>query len=181
MLKITLPQIELFEEGPIDDKIKQLKQKEVKIEHSLLSISTYESKIKKSFLSFPPKNGKELLIYIPCMVIGDELSKIDMARFDSRILSEILDYIQDPMTATTINSLDQKIDNRIITSELIYSWMIELNIPFETQKWHLNRLLTLIRVCNIRAGKQKKMSKAEVFAQNKVVNEMRKQKMNSGG
>ena len=97
-------------------------------------------------------------------------------------IEAIKDYIAAPMTATYFS--DEKaggINRDTITSEVIYYWMIAFYIPFECQKWHLNRLLTLIRVCNIKNGTQKKMSKKEILSRNAALNAARRKKMNSKG
>ena len=99
-------------------------------------------------------------------------------------VKQIMEYINDPMTATTINERGGRRNSQIVTTELIYSWMIELNIPVEFQKWHINRLLTLIRVRNIReaqASGGKKMSKGEILRQNKALNDARRKKYNTRG
>ena len=100
----------------------------------------------------------------------------------SKQLEEIRDYIQNPMTATTINDHGKTYNSReIITSEIIYYWMKSLEIPFECEKWHLNRLLTFIRVCNIKDGPQKKMSKKDTYGQYKALNEARRKQHNTRG
>ena len=97
-------------------------------------------------------------------------------------ITEITDYINAPMTATTFNEVSTKGRGRdIITSELIYYWMITFNIPVEFQKWHLNRLLTLIRVCEIKNTPAKQMSKREVASRYAALNAARKKKFNTKG
>ena len=96
-------------------------------------------------------------------------------------IKDIRDYIDSPMTATTFSGSDNKPNKEIITSELIYYWMIALNIPFECQKWHLNRLLTLIKVCNIKNQPDKKMKPHEIMKQNAALNAARKKNMNTKG
>ncbi len=96
-------------------------------------------------------------------------------------IKHVREYIDADMTATTFSN-DKKSTNReIITAEIIYYWMIALNIPFECQKWHLNRLLTLINVCNLKNAPPKKMSKKEMASRNAALNAARKQSLHSKG
>lgn len=141
---------------------------DVKLEHSLVSVSKWESKYKKSFTN-SEKTEDELLDYLSMMVIGNkevepEWFKICCER-DS--IKKLTDYINDPMTATTIsedtdkNQGNKKIKGKIVTSELVYYWMTALNIPFECQYWHFNRLITLIKVCSIESNPDKNKKKTK--------------------
>ena len=97
-------------------------------------------------------------------------------------IDEIVTYIHAPMTATTVRDNHRsKINNEIVTSELIYHWMIELQIPFECQRWHLNRLMTLIKVRIAKTTKPKPMSKSEIMRNNAVLNAARRKRLNSKG
>lgn len=153
----------------------------IKIEHSLVSISKWESKWHKPFLSMTEFTVEELLDYIRCMTItkrqGERVDPEVYERLTQSMLDEILEYIRDPMTATTIkDTTPAKPNNEVVTSELIYYWMTALNIPFECQYWHLNRLLTLIRVCNIKNKPPKEMSKNEIYARQRALNNSRRAK-----
>lgn len=150
------------------------------LEHSLVSISKWEAKHGRSFLSGGPKPGEETMDYFRCMSVGDN----DEALFDNLThenISEILKYIESPMTATYLRE-DRSggSSSEKITSELVYYWMISLGIPFECQYWHLNRLMTLIRVC---AAKQRggKHSKKEMLRSNAALNAARRAKSGSRG
>lgn len=152
----------------------------LEIEHSLVSISKWESKWCKPFIGKYDKTDVETLDYIKCMSnspVDDSL----LSRLSQQNVEDITNYIQSPMTATTISNREVGGVNRVITSEVIYSWMIMLNIPFECQYWHLNRLLTLINVCNAKNTPSKKMSRKELLSRNTSLNEARKKAMKTSG
>lgn len=153
---------------------------EIHLEHSLVSISKWESKWKKSFINSDKQIGDELYDYIRCM--SKEPISLDLVKsMGVGVIQQIIEYINDPMSATTVKSNSRKAPNReIITSELIYYWMIALNIPFECQEWHLNRLLKLIEVCNLK-NDPKKMGKNEILRQNRDLNAARRKALNSKG
>lgn len=181
MLTITIPATETFDE--IKGEFVYTNERTLQLEHSLISISKWESKWCKSFLdSKQEKSFEETIDYIKCMTldknVGDEVYRcLTQANLDA-----IHDYIAAPMTATYFSNNEQgKKNNEQITSELIYYWMIALQIPFECQKWHINRLLTLIRVCNIKNQPPKKMNKREIMSRNAALNAARRQQMNSKG
>jgi len=158
----------------------------LQLEHSLISLSKWEAKWKKPFMSqdMTTITNEEVLDYIRCMTISSNVDPMTYYSIgsDRKMIEQIKDYIQDPHTATTIKQKPGRGRSReIITSELIYYWMVELGIPFECQKWHLGRLLTLIEVCSIKQTPEKKMSKAETFSQNKSLNALRRAKMGSRG
>ena len=153
---------------------------EIHLEHSLVSISKWESKWKKSFINSDKQIGDELYDYIRCM--SKEPISLDLVKsMGVGVIQQIIEYINDPMSATTIKSNGLKRPNReVITSELIYYWMIALNIPFECQEWHLNRLLKLIEVCNLK-NDPKKMGKNEILRQNRDLNAARRKALHSKG
>lgn len=153
---------------------------EIHLEHSLISVSKWESKWKKSFINSEKQIGDELYDYIRCMAQED--ISIDLIKsMDSDTLFKIIDYINDPMSATTVKTYGPKSPNReVVTSELIYYWMIALNIPFECQNWHLNRLLKLIEVCNLK-NNPKKMGRNDIMRQNRDLNAARRKALKSKG
>lgn len=180
MLQIKIPKTELWDEKN-EVFIINNKEQILTLEHSLMSISKWESKWKKPFLSRDEKTDEETIDYIRCMTTTSNVDSTIYNFIDSKIIEQVNNYIDDPMTATWFNDKEKSNGRQIITSELIYYWMIALNIPWETQKWHLNRLLTLIKVCNIKNAPPKKMSMNEVMNRNAAINKARKAKYNTKG
>lgn len=134
----------------------------VVMEHSLVSLSKWESLWEKSFLSTKDKTQEETLSYVKMMIIGDDLPPAVFSKLVTDHLSEINRYISAKMTATTFASDSNASDSRgKITAEIIYYWMISMNVPMECEMWHLNRLLTLIRVITLKNTPKKKMTAAE--------------------
>ncbi len=179
MLSITIKSVELY--NPIKEEFTTTKERSLVLEHSLVSISKWESKWKKAFLGKDPKTSEETLDYIKCMTISKNVDDETYGLLSQENIEEIHDYIADEMTATTITQPAGKASREIITSELIYYWMVAMQIPFECQKWHLNRLLVLVNVCNVKNQPQKKMSKREIAARNKQLNAERRAKMKTSG
>ena len=157
------------------------KDQTICLEHSLVALSKWESKWCKPFLS-SEKTDEEFLDYIKCMTLTSNVSPEVYNNLTEKNLMEIRDYINAPMTATTFVEDKVKKPNReIITAELIYYWMITLSIPSEYQKWHINRLITLIRVCEIKNSKPKKHSKREIMSRNAAMNAARRKQLNTTG
>lgn len=179
MLEITIPGIELYDEEK--NEFINYPEKTIQFEHSLVSISKWESKWCKSFLSGKEKTTEEILDYIICMAVTEGVTADDITRLTEDSFAKINAYIGHPMTATTFANERQTGGREIVTSEIIYYWMVSFNIPFECQYWHLNRLLTLIKVCNVKNNPPKKMSKQEVLSRNKALNEARKRELNTKG
>jgi hypothetical protein len=179
MLKITVPSIELYDEE--HNKFFMSKEYELQLEHSLVSLSKWESKWHKPFLTKGQKTSEEALDYVRCMTISQNVDPEAYNLIGKEFLDRVTEYIDDPMTATTFRKDQTPNSREIITAEIIYYWMISFNIPFECQKWHLNRLLTLINVCNIKNQPAKKVSKKELIARNKALNEARKSQLNTKG
>lgn len=179
MLHIKIPAVEKFDEAK--QEFIYIEAIELQLEHSLVSISKWESKWNKSFLSSKDKSVEETIDYVRCM----SLKNIDDIFFDNltnKNIEEVLTYINQPMTATKFNEQKNgKVNREVITSEIIYYWMITLNIPMECQYWHLNRLLTLIRVCDIKNNPPKKMGRQELLSRNAALNAARKKQLNTKG
>lgn len=181
MLSIVVPKNEVFN-NETNEFIK-VKKQTLHLEHSLVSMSKWESKWHKPFITKNEKTFEETIDYIKCMTITQNVDDNVYYALTPENLQQINDYIEDPMTATTISESpnSRKGRNNILTSEVIYSAMIALNIPVEFQKWHLNRLLTLIKVCESNNTPAKKMSKSEILKRNKALNEARKAKYHTKG
>lgn len=154
----------------------------LQLEHSLVSISKWESRWHKPFLTKDDKTPDETLDYVKCMTVTEHIPDGVYAFLNKDHVDRINNYIQDSMTATTFSG-DQggKGKREIVTSELIYYWMIALGIPQEYQYWHLNRLLTLIKVCNIKNTPPKKKSQRDIMNQYEALNKARREKLNSKG
>lgn len=179
MLEITIPSLELWDEEK--QEFISVKGTTLKLEHSLVSLSKWESKWCKPFLSRDDKTKEETLDYIKCMTLTQNVDPDVYRYISTENVNKVIEYINAPMTATTIRE-DKKGGNKeVVTSELIYYWMVALTIPFECQKWHLNRLLTLIRVCNVKNQPPKKMSKREIMSRNASLNAARRQQLNTKG
>lgn len=179
MLTITIPKTELFDESK--EEFIYIKEQTLCLEHSLVSVAKWEAKWKKAFLGKEEKTPDEMLDYIRCMTITQNVDPKCYFGLTNENLLLVKNYIEDTMTATTFRDNQGRKNREVITAEIIYYWMIELGIPFECQKWHLNRLLTLINVCSIKNAPNKKMSKKDAFTQQNQLNAMRRKKFNSLG
>lgn len=178
MLRITIPETELWNET----EFIPVKEQTLQLEHSLVSLSKWESKWCKPFLTNTEKTNEETIDYIKCMTLTQNVDPNVYKCLTKENIDQINNYIYASMTATTfMEEKNGKRNHEIVTAELIYYWMIALNIPFECQKWHLNRLLTLVRVCNVKNSPPKKRSRREIMSRNAALNEARRQQMNSKG
>lgn len=155
---------------------------ELVLEHSLVSLSKWESEFAKPFLADEEKSDQEVMAYIGYMILTPDFSPEVLSNLSQENINEINDYINAPKTATWFASdPNGRKTGEVVTSELIYYWMIAFSIPFECQHWHLNRLFTLIRVCNIKNGKPKKQTRAEMMAQRSQLNEERRRRFGTSG
>lgn len=182
MLTILVPKRRLFDETT--QRFFEAEAVLLKMEHSLLSIAKWESKWNKSYISTQKKSSDEVLDYFRQMTISPAENKLPPAFFATipqETVAEIIDYINAPMSATIFYETNGAKSREVITSELIYFWMIQYQIPFECEKWHLNRLLTLIRVCGIKNSPKKKLSRNALLARNAKLNEERKRRLNTTG
>lgn len=180
MLTIKIPVSEVFNEATAEFITSEAIT--LVFEHSLVSLSKWESFWKKPFLSAEEKNLDEINWYIKAMTVTLDVPDNVYDLLSKAHLNEINSYINDKMTATWFTETKNAPANReIITAEVIYHWMIALNIPFECQHWHLNRLMTLIRVCNQKNTPAKKMSPRDVAKQNRELNAKRRQQLGTRG
>ena len=180
MLTIKIPASELWDERK--EEFIHTKEQTLQLEHSLVSLSKWESKWCKPFLSSTELTNEETMDYIRCMTITQNVKPEAYNFLTKENIDEIKKYIEAPMTATFFSEDKHSGRNRrIITSELIYYWMIALNIPSEYQKWHLNRLLTLIRVCNEENKPPKKRSRRDMMSRNAALNAARRKQLNTKG
>lgn len=181
MLTLKVPKTEMWNEAT-QEFTSTKKDWVLQFEHSLISLSKWESKWCKPFFSKENKTYEETLDYIRCMTLTPNVPDEVYKCLTASNISAINDYIGAPMTATWFGK-DQQVSksNEQVTSELIYYWMIALNIPFECQKWHINRLLTLVRVCNIKNQPPKKMSKRALMSRNAALNASRRKRFGTSG
>ena len=182
MLKIIIPALELFDEDT--QSFTQHSEVVVELEHSLVSLSKWESIHEKPFLGTDEKTTEEVYDYIEAMFLDSSLDQKLIARMTQTNIETVNQYVAAAHTATTFgNQKDSKSgSSEVITSELIYYWLVALEIPFEVQTWNLNRLFTLVRIANIKnSGDDKKMTKGEIAERNRKLNEERRNKNQSKG
>lgn len=183
MKTITVPGDEYFDNST--GEFRYGEETKVGFEHSLATISKWEAKHHKSFLSSSDKGGitnDEMQDYLRCMIVDGTDPEI-LKRFTPQNMEELMEYIKDPATATTIhdNRKSKSSKKQIITSELVYYWMISYNIPVEFEHWHIKRLLTLIELFSIKNDEGNKMSQKQTMQSNAALNAARKKAMHSKG
>ena len=181
MLRLVVP---ISHEGWDEEKEEfvEAKTQILQLEHSLISLSKWESKWCKPFLSTTQKTPEEILDYIKHMTLTPNVDPVVYERLTAENYKQIDEYINAPMTATTFSKQKNSGGSKeVVTAELIYYWMIALQIPFECQKWHLNKLLTLVQVCNIKNQPPKKMNKRDLMSRNAKLNAARRQQLNTRG
>lgn len=179
MIKITVPASEAWDETK--QEFISTKEQTLELEHSLVSISKWESKWCKPFAS-SNKTKEETIDYVRCMTLNRNVDSNVYRFLSNSNIEQINSYIEAPMTATWFNEKQTgKKNSEQVTSELIYYYMVAFNIPFECEKWHINRLMTLIRICDIKNRPAKKMGKREIMSQNAALNAARRKQMNTKG
>ena len=174
MLELVINDTELFD--TVTNTFVAVKKHTLILEHSLISISKWEARFKKPFLTREVKTLEETRYYIKCMTLNRNVDDNVYLCLTNGDIDKVNSYIEDPMSATKPKKIGSP-SRETITSELIYYWMIALNIPVEFEKWHINRLLTLIEVCNIKNAPPKKMT----TAQRRALNNQRKARLHTRG
>lgn len=180
MLTIIIEEDEFFNEET--QTFEEVEKTIIDLEHSLLSVSKWESKYQKPFLSTAEKSPEEIFGYLKSMVVSPNLDPDVLYKCSQENLDEIQTYIDSSQSATTFGVMpERRGPGEVITSELIYYWMVAFNIPFECEHWHINRLFSLIRICNIKNAKPRKLSKNEIAMRNRELNAKRRAELNTSG
>ena len=179
MLQLHIPEREMFNEETYD--LITIPETDLRLEHSLISLSRWESKWKKPFLTLEKPTQREFADYICCMSVDKNIDMEFALNLNANEYEKIRDYIGDPFSATKIYDRSPNQGKKeIYTAEIIYYWMIYFGIPFSCEKWHLNKLLTLIRVCSVKGGTSQQMDMNAIFAQNGKLNAARRAARMSG-
>lgn len=182
MLEITIPFTEFYDE--VNNEFITIKEQKLTLEHSLVSLSKWESRWCKPFLSKEKMTEEESLDYIRCMTLDEKVPPEIYTAIPDSVIKTISEYIAKPMTATWFSDngkKGRKNNSRVVTAERIYCWMIALNVPSEYETWHLNRLLTLIRVCDEENKPPKKRSAKSILDDYAAINNANRQKFNTKG
>lgn len=180
MLTIIIEEEEIFDEE--NETFSMAERVVLNLEHSLISLSKWESKHQKPFLAFGEKSSKEILTYLQMMIIDPDVNPDAIYRCSQKDINEIQEYIDSTQSATTFGLLpDRHGPSEVITSELIYYWMTAFQISFECQYWHLNRLFSLIRICNLKNAPPTTMSRNEIAQRNRELNAERRAELGTTG
>lgn len=182
MLRLEINRQEAFNEATGEFLLLDGTGIQIELEHSLVSLSKWESEFQQPFLTDGKKSSFEIYSYILAMIRTPDITMSALEGLTQEDVDKIQEYIDSKQSATTFGTMpERKGVGETITSELIYYWMIAFNIPFDCETWHLNRLFALIRICNIKNSKPKKMSKHEVAERNRTLNAQRKAELGTSG
>lgn len=180
MFQVIIPESEIYDEER--EEFINTRKETFQIEHSLVSLAKWESKWNLPFLGKTPKTKEQIIDYVRCMTITQNVNPEIYDNIPQPILTDISEYICAPMTATWFSERkDTRANSEAITAEIVYYWMVTHHIPMECQKWHFNRLLTLIRVCNVKNAPPKKMNKKEMLAERRQLNAARRNREGING
>lgn len=186
MYILEFPGGQLFGESFDTVEVITLPPQTISMEHSLISLAKWEGRHHKAFLKEGAQHTQgEQLDYFYCMCITKDVNPLVFAALGEGEIRKLNDYISDPMTAVKFRTMPEQHGGKgtrdVVTADLIYYWMVSLQIPFECEKWHLNRLLALIRVCNLKNSPPKSMSKRDIYRNNNALNKARRAKTGSRG
>ena len=179
MLEITVPANEIYLPG--ENRFVAVPSCTLTLEHSLISIAKWESKWHIPYLNAKKRSRAQEFDYIRCMAVGPVKNEYVFLVLTPENIAQIRAYMEESMTATTFSKGQRSISREVVTAETLYCRMFANNIPMECQKWHLNRLLTLIRVCDAKNGPKSKMTKRQTAAHYAEQNALRRAKYNSRG
>lgn len=180
MLHLVIAGDELFDQET--ETFHSVNGGELDFEHSLISLSKWEAEFQKPFLDSKQKTVEELMSYIKAMVVTPNYDPALLDKLSVDDLKKINAYIESTQSATTFSDMQSGAGRgETVTSELIYYWMVAFNIPFSCETWHLNRLFALIRICNIKQSKPKKLSRNQIAQRNRELNAQRKAQLGTTG
>lgn len=180
MLKLFVVENEFFDESTQEFVVGS--NYTLELEHSLYSLSKWESIFEKPFLGKDPKSTEELMAYVHCMILTKDVPDNIVKMFTDKQMLQINEYIDAKHTATWFSDFaNTKPSREVITSELIYYWMFSLTIPIDCEHWNLNRLLTLIKIFQVKSQPAKKMSRSELAARNRTLNQQRRAQLGTSG
>ena len=179
MLEIIVPANEIY--LPAENRFVAIPSCTLTLEHSLISIAKWEAKWHTPYLNAKKRSSAQEFDYIRCMVVGPVKNDYVFSVLTPENIAQIRAYMEESMTATTFSKGQRSTSREVVTAEILYCRMFANNIPMECQKWHLNRLLTLIRVCSIKNAPSKKMGKNSILSRNAQLNAARRQQLNTRG
>ena len=180
MLTIIVPGAEHYDEE--QEEFITVGDYVLELEHSLVSLSKWESFYEKPFLGGSDKTNEEVTYYIECMILTTEYPKGLISRLNKANLETINKYINAKRSATWFTETNNSRNTEIVTSELVYYWMFSATVPLECETWHLNRLFTLLRVFSEKNDpKKKKISRADIARRNEELNAQRRAQLGTSG